>query len=440
MRFGTDGVRGVAHTELTTAFAEHLARSAATVLGGAACREVVVGGDTRESTPAFEDAVTRGFRAAGLDVVRLGVAPTPLVAHEARRRGAMGAVVSASHNGYRDNGIKLFAPGGTKLADDVQELIESELARSAPTPPDAERVGEVSTTHDVRAYVDHVLSALEGRSLEGMRVVLDVANGAAHSVAPQVLRRAGAEVVVVADRPDGRNINDGCGATVPGFAASHVERTGADAGIALDGDADRLIALDHLGRVVDGDHVLAICAEDLRDRGRLRDDTVVVTVMSNLGFRLAMEDAGIRVVETRVGDRYVLEALAAGGYSLGGEQSGHVVFPELATTGDGVLTALVLLDVVARSGRPLAEVARSAMTSLPQVLVNVAVGERVPDVAERLAAEVGRVESELAGTGRVLLRASGTEPLIRVMVEAADADGAQRAADDLAEIVRARFA
>ncbi len=444
MKFGTDGVRGVAHEELTTEFAARLARAASRVLGSDAVSTVVIGGDTRESTPAFEDALTDGFAACGTAVVRLGVVPTPLVAFEAQRLGAMGAMVSASHNRWSDNGIKLFAAGGTKLPDDVERRIEAELAAASPEPP---RLDGTSAPQDLAArsgaverYGDHVLALLDGRTLDGMTVVVDAANGAASGIAPEVLRRAGAAVIVVADTPDGRNINDGCGATHPEFVASKVVECGADLGIALDGDADRLIAVDHHGNVVDGDHVIAICAVDLRDRGLLAHDTVVVTVMTNLGFKLAMADAGVEVVTTGVGDRYVLEALAAGGYSLGGEQSGHVIFSDHATTGDGLLTAVALLDIVRRSGRSLASIAAGAMTSLPQVLVNVAVAERVPDVADRLADEVAAVESDLGVAGRVLLRASGTEPLIRVMVEAATAERARASAEGLAAVVRQRFA
>jgi len=284
-----------------------------------------------------------------------------------------------------------------------------------------------------------VLKVLEGRDLNGLKVVLDAANGAASAVAPAALRRAGAEVIVVADAPDGRNINDRCGATYPQFVATEVVAHGADIGIALDGDADRLIAVDHQGNIVDGDHVIAICALDLRSRGLLAHNTVVVTVMTNLGFKLAMEKAGIHVVVTGVGDRYVLEALAAGPYSLGGEQSGHVIFSDHATTGDGLLTALALLDVVQRAGRPLAEIAAETMMSLPQVLVNLRIATRVSDVAELMADDVARAESELGASGRVLLRASGTEPLIRVMVEAPTAERAQASADALAEIARQRF-
>ena len=338
----------------------------------------------------------------------------------------MGAMVSASHNPYQDNGIKLFAPGGTKLTDDVEARIEAELA-ALDNPRRRSPVGSLRTTEPAvvavngsSGYVDHVLKVLEGRDLNGLKVVLDAANGAASAVAPAALRRAGAEVIVVADAPDGRNINDRCGATYPQFVATEVVAHGADIGIALDGDADRLIAVDHQGNIVDGDHVIAICALDLRSRGLLAHNTVVVTVMTNLGFKLAMEKAGIHVVVTGVGDRYVLEALAAGPYSLGGEQSGHVIFSDHATTGDGLLTALALLDVVQRAGRPLAEIAAETMMSLPQVLVNLRIATRVSDVAELMADDVARAESELGASGRVLLRASGTEPLVRVMVEAPD--------------------
>ena len=438
MQFGTDGVRGVALTELTTDIATRLGRAAARVLGTDGVTSVVVGGDTRESTGILDRALCEGFALEGIDVVRLGVAPTPQVAFEAQRRNALGAVVSASHNSWTDNGIKLFARGGVKLADEVERRIETELVALADAPQVETLVGgriiETGADHD--AYISHVVGFLEGLDLDGLRIVLDAANGAAHEIGPQVLRAAGAEVIVVAAAPDGRNINDGCGATAPGLIAEAVRAHGAEVGIALDGDADRLIAVDHTGSVVDGDHIIAITANDLRARGELRHDTVVVTVMTNLGFRLAMREVGIEVVETAVGDRYVLEALAAGGFSLGGEQSGHVIFADHATTGDGILTALALLDAVRRSGRSLAELAGDAMTSLPQVLVNVRVARRMPDVANRLADEIALAERQLGDTGRILVRASGTEPLVRVMVEAPTHDEAQSVADTLADAAR----
>jgi phosphoglucosamine mutase len=385
----------------------------------------------------FRAALAAGFASEGVDVIDMVTATTPMVAFEAQRLGVMGAVVSASHNSYGDNGIKLFAPGGVKLADDVESSIEAAL-RQLSTPTDS--AGRIGVHHDAAPYMSHVLAFLEGRDLSGVKVVLDTANGAGTVVGPEVLRAAGADVVVVADQPDGRNINNGCGATSPEFVASAVIEHGADIGVALDGDADRLIAVDHLGRIVDGDHIIAICATDMRERGRLANDTVVVTVMTNLGFRLAMDGAGINVIETGVGDRYVLEALGEGGHSLGGEQSGHVIFADHATTGDGLLTAVALIDIVKRSGRPLSELASDTMTSLPQVLVNVRVGQQVPDVADRLADDIALIEADLGATGRVLVRASGTEPLIRVMVEAATAEQAQEAADRLAEIARTTLA
>jgi len=436
MKFGTDGVRGVAGSELSAEFATRLGRAAGRVLVGDGTATVVIGGDTRESTDELDRALSRGFAAAGLDVVRLGVAPTPQVAFEANRRGALGAVVSASHNPWTDNGIKLFARGGVKLVDDLERRIEAELA-TLTDEPDSRAPGTiVDTTADHDAYVAHVVGFLEGLRLDGLRIVLDAANGAASRIGPVVLRAAGADVVVVAATPDGRNINDGCGATAPSSVAAAVVEHGADVGIALDGDADRLIAVDHRGHVIDGDHIIAIVANDLRARGELRHDTVVVTVMTNLGFRLAMQAAGIEVVETAVGDRYVLEALADGGFSLGGEQSGHVIFADHATTGDGILTSVALLDAVLRAGRPLAELAADAMTSLPQVLENVRVAEQMPDVAQRLAAEIAAVEGRLGDSGRVLVRASGTEPLVRVMVEAPTHDQAQQAADELVAAAR----
>ena len=431
MQFGTDGVRGRANTDLTASFALDLGRAAARVLRASVA---VVGGDSRLSTPMLEAAFVAGLASEGVEVHRLGVTPTPAVAFEAARIGAMGAVISASHNAYHDNGIKLFAVGGTKLPDEVERAVEVELAQ-LPAP-----VGDPGHVHGrgeaAEAYVEHLLAALDGRDLAGRRVVVDAANGAASHLAEQVFRRAGARVVVINADPDGRNINAGCGATdVAGLRAA-VTAERADAGIALDGDADRLIAVDEKGNVVDGDHIIAICATDLRDRRLLKDDTVVVTVMTNLGFRLAMEHAGIHVVETPVGDRYVLETLIEGGYSLGGEQSGHVIFGDLATTGDGMLTALVLLDIARRSGRQLSHLAADAMTQLPQVLVNVPVAGRRPDIALELADAIAAAEADLGETGRILVRPSGTEPLVRVMVEAVTAEQARVTAERLAALIR----
>ena len=398
--------------------------------------EAVVGGDTRVSTAMLEAAFVAGMAAEGVVVHRLGVVPTPAVAFEATRRDAVGAVISGSHNPYHDNGIKLFARGGTKLPDEVEERIEHEVLA---LPPPSGEPAQLLDAEESPVYLDHLVDALDGRTLSGLRIVVDCANGAASAVAPRVFTMAGADVVAIHTRPNGRNINDRCGATHLDSLSAAVVVEGADLGLALDGDADRLLAVDHTGRVVDGDHVMAICATDLHRRGALRDATIVATVMSNLGFRLAMEREGIHVVETPVGDRYVLEALDEGGFAMGGEQSGHVIFRDRATTGDGLLTGVLLADVVMRSGGRLAELAAAAMTRMPQVLVNIPVAERVADAAEQMAPEIAAVEARLAGNGRVLLRPSGTEPLLRVMVEATDADVANEAAEHLAAVVRVRW-
>jgi phosphoglucosamine mutase len=434
LRFGTDGVRGVANAELTPELALALGRAAARVLDG---DHVVIGRDTRISGPLLEAALAAGFASEGVSVDRLGVLPTPGVAYLAQVEDVVGAMISASHNPYVDNGIKLFAPGGVKLADDVEEAIEAELEAvlaKPPLGPAGEGVGTISERHgDVDGYVEHLVRALGPRRLDGLRVVLDCANGAAIEVAPAAFERLGADVIVIGDHPDGCNINDRCGATHPETLRLAVVDAGADAGLAFDGDADRLIAVDATGAVVDGDHVIAICARDLREQGRLYADTVVVTVMTNLGFHLAMAGEGIAVVTTPVGDRYVLGAMEDGGWSLGGEQSGHVIFREMATTGDGVLTGLLLLDVVARKGMSLAALAASAMTRLPQVLVNVRVTGSGPEAADRIAAQVAAAEARLGTTGRVLVRASGTEPVVRVMVEAATHEEAETVAAELAD-------
>jgi phosphoglucosamine mutase len=403
----------------------------------------LVGRDTRVSGPFLAAALAAGLAAEGADVVDLGVLPTPAVAAACAADGRPGAMISASHNPFADNGVKLFAPGGRKLADDVEERIEALLHADAPAREGGPIVGaSVGRLTDgsataTAAYEDRVLGALEGRTLGGLRVVLDCANGAASTVAGDVFRRAGADVTVLHDTPDGVNINAECGSTHPASLQEAVRAAGGGAiGFAFDGDADRVLGVAEDGSLVDGDQILALAALDLRDRGRLRGDAVVVTVMSNLGFRLAMEAAGVHVVETKVGDRYVLEALADGGYSLGGEQSGHVIFSDLATTGDGVLTGLLLADLVHRSGRTLQDQAAAVMRRLPQVMVNVRVADpkRVARDAE-VAAAVAEVEAGLAGEGRVLLRPSGTEPLVRVRVEAPSAATAEAAAARLCAAV-----
>ena len=429
LTFGTDGVRAEALTVLTTQYAAALAAAAAQVLGGG---EWLIGRDTRESGPALEAAVVAGLASAGARPVALGVIPTPGLAWLSARRGVPAAMITASHNPWQDNGVKFFAPGGLKLSDDVERAIEALLAPDHPLPPSV-----VASHGDGAAYGAHLV-AISG-SLDGVRIVLDCANGAMSAVAPGVFRALGADVVVIHDVPDGRNINDRCGATHTASLAGAVVAGGAQLGLAFDGDGDRVIAIDHLGNVVDGDRLIALAALQLRDEGALHHNTVVVTVMSNLGFHKAMAEAGIDVATTAVGDRYVLESLDAGSYSVGGEQSGHIIYRDLATTGDGLLAGLRLARLVHDSGRPLSELAGHAMTSYPQVLVNVRVSERHPHAAAELAAEIEAAEGLLGGDGRILIRASGTEPLIRVMVEAATLTTAQAVADELAEHVHARF-
>lgn len=438
LRFGTDGVRGVAGSELSAELVLALGRAAGRVLGSGTW---YVGRDTRRSGPMLVAALSAGLAAEGADVVDLGVLPTPAVAAMAAQRGAAAAMVSASHNPFADNGIKLFAPGGRKLDDASEDRVEAELTDLVghPVPVGTGRsgteLGALRSHPDAAAwYRDWVVGvALDGRRVEGVRVAVDCGHGAAATVAPEILAAAGAEVVaVLGDRPDGCNINLGLGSTDPSKLAAAVLSAGADVGLAFDGDADRLIAVDATGRVVDGDRLLAIFATDLRRRGRLRDDTVVVTVMTNLGFHRAMAAQGIAVHQTGVGDRLVLAALEEGGWSLGGEQSGHIIFADLATTGDGVLAGVSLLDALVREGRTLAEWAGGIMERLPQVLRNVTVGDRTGlDDAAAVWAEVAAVEAELAGTGRVLLRPSGTEPLVRVMIEAPTEASASAAADRL---------
>jgi phosphoglucosamine mutase len=434
LKFGTDGVRGVANTELTPELALALGRAAVRVLGG---DRYAIGRDTRRSGPLLEAALAAGLAAEGADVVLLGVVPTPEVAWWSASEQAPAAMVSASHNPFADNGIKLFAAGGRKLPDDVEERLEAELEVEARDVPAGAGVGAVTSAVEAHAgYAAAVAGSIEGRRLDGLAAVVDCANGSASAVAPQVLRDLGVDVHVLHDRPDGTNINDGCGSThLEGVSRAVVER-GADLGVAFDGDADRVLLVDATGAVVDGDQIIALCAVDRHERGALRGDAVVVTVMTNLGFRLAMRDHGIEVVETAVGDRYVLDALDARGLSLGGEQSGHVIFRDLATTGDGLLTAVQVLDVVVRSGRRLADLA-GVMTRLPQVLRSVRVARRDPAVVDRLAPDIAAAEKRLGATGRVLVRPSGTEPVVRVMAEAPTAAEAEAAVDDLIRAVEA---
>ncbi|MFC9928422.1 phosphoglucosamine mutase [Streptomyces sp. NPDC127190] len=444
--FGTDGVRGVANADLTAEMALGLSVAAAHVLAEAGTfaghkPKAVVGRDPRASGEFLEAAVVAGLASAGVDVLTVGVLPTPAVAYLTGALGAdLGVMLSASHNAMPDNGIKFFARGGHKLADELEDRIEAvyESHRHGEPweRPTGAGVGRVRPYDEgFEQYVGHLLSVLPNR-LDGLKIVLDEAHGAASGVSPEVFARAGAQVVTIGAEPDGLNINDGCGSTHLDRLKAAVVEHGADFGVAHDGDADRCLAVDHTGAEVDGDQILAVLALAMRERSALRSDTVVATVMSNLGFKLAMERAGIQLVQTAVGDRYVLEEMKEHGYALGGEQSGHVIILDHATTGDGTLTGLLLAARVAETGRSLRELA-SVMERLPQVLIN------VPDVDKSrvrtsgdLAAAVTEAERELGHTGRVLLRPSGTEPLVRVMVEAADIEQARSVAGRLADAVK----
>ena len=450
--FGTDGVRGLANGDVITGdFALGLAQAAATVLtqGRHAERRraegrrprAVLARDPRISGEFISAAVAAGLASSGIDVLDAGVIPTPAAAFLVGDIDAdFGVVVSASHNPAPDNGIKFFAYGGTKLPDEVEDRIEAALASPdlLPTGADVGRIRRFADAED--RYLLHLLSTLEGARLDGLHVVIDCAHGAAAGISPQLFADAGARVTVIGNDPDGLNINDGVGSTHLGPLRDTVLELGADLGIAHDGDADRCLAIDATGATIDGDRIMAILAVSLKQRGMLTDDTLVATVMSNLGLRLAMADHGIRVLETAVGDRYVLEALAEHGLTLGGEQSGHIVFRQHSTTGDGLLTGLQLAAEMARTGRSLAELA-AVMTVYPQVLLNVRGVDRARlDGDDGVADAVRDAERRLGDTGRVLLRPSGTEPLVRVMVEAADADAAESLAAELAEVVRRRLA
>jgi phosphoglucosamine mutase len=475
--FGTDGVRGIAGRDLTARLAMDLAVAGAGVLSGTgpaatgpspaaaatdgrarARRSVaVVGRDPRTSGEFLEAAVVAGLASSGVDVLRLGVVPTPAVAYLTGALDAdFGVMLSASHNPAPDNGIKFFARGGRKLPDEAEDEIERRLAAvsatTGSTPAGSSATGLAGTPPELgfgrvtdasaerERYLDHLLSTLPDTGgappLAGMKVVVDCAHGAAYEIAPRMLCRAGASVIAIGTEPDGDNINSGCGSTSLGALQAAVVAHGADAGIAHDGDADRCLAVDADGQVVDGDQILAVLAFALKDAGRLTDNTVVVTVMSNLGLRLALRDAGITVVETSVGDRYVLAAMRDGNFVLGGEQSGHIILLDHATTGDGLLTSLHLLATAAGRGQPLGELAK-VMTRCPQVLISIpGVDRSLVGSSPQLADAVGAVRAELGNSGRVLVRPSGTEPVVRVMVEAVDSGQARKLAGTLADVVR----
>ncbi|MBF4995776.1 phosphoglucosamine mutase [Nocardia sp. BSTN01] len=450
--FGTDGVRGLANDSLSPELALQISAAAAQVLGRGRSRAVaVVGRDPRASGEMLEAAVTAGLTAAGMSVLSVGVLPTPAVAYlTAAYDACLGVMISASHNAMPDNGIKIFAAGGHKLDDSVEDKIEELVRAKSFVRPTGAGIGRVLSLSGVdghvedhyslagthERYVEHLVEAT-GRDLSGVTVVVDCAHGAASDVGPAAYREAGARVVAINAEPNGLNINERCGST----HLEHIQRAvlehGADLGLAHDGDADRCLAVDGSGSVVDGDAIMAILALAMHESGELVQDTLVATVMSNLGLHIALRDAGITVRTTAVGDRYVLEELRRGGYSLGGEQSGHLVFPRYGTTGDGLLTGLKLMARMVETGRGLADLA-SVMTTVPQVLVNVPVADKAavaaaPEVREAVA----EAERTLGDNGRVLLRPSGTEQLIRVMVEATDSHRAKQLADDLAKCVAA---
>ncbi|KRA25712.1 phosphoglucosamine mutase [Microbacterium sp. Root61] len=448
--FGTDGVRGLANGPLTADLALTLAQATAVVLGQGRTADArraaghrltaVVARDPRVSGEFLAAAVCAGLASSGVDVLEAGVLPTPALAYLIADHDAdFGVMVSASHNPAPDNGIKIFARGGVKLPDVVEQRIEHALAgpKLQPTGADIGRIRRFSDAED--RYALHLLASLPHR-LDGLHVVLDCAHGAASGVSPETFKDAGARVTVIGADPDGWNINDGVGSTHLAQLAEHVVRVGADVGIAHDGDADRCLAVDAAGNIVDGDQIMAILAVAMKDRGHLANDTLVATVMSNLGLHRAMAANGITVEQTAVGDRYVLERMNEGGFALGGEQSGHVIMSEYATTGDGILTGLHLVAEMARQGKTLAELA-SIMTVYPQVLINVRDVDRTRASADEVLADaVASVAAELGDSGRVLLRPSGTEEMVRVMVEAADEAQAQEFAESLAGVVRERLA
>lgn len=448
--FGTDGVRGLANSDLTVDLALGLAQASAVVLGKGRVADgrrasgrrpiAVVARDPRISGEFLSAAVTAGLASSGVDVFDAGVVPTPALAFLVGDfKADLGVMISASHNPAPDNGIKFFAAGGTKLPDEVEDRIEAALAapKLAPTGGDVGRIRRFADAED--RYVVHLLASLPHR-LDGLRVVIDCANGAAAGISPQVFTDAGATVTVIGADPDGLNINDGVGSTHLANLAAAVREHGADVGIAHDGDADRCLAVDAAGNVVDGDQIMAILAVSMAERGVLVERTLVATVMSNLGLRRAMAERGIRMLETAVGDRYVLETLAEHGLSLGGEQSGHVIMTDFATTGDGILTGLHLVSEMARTGKSLAELA-SVMKVYPQVLVNVrGVDHHSLGSDDVIAQAVTEAQLSLGESGRVLLRPSGTEPMVRVMVEAELQDVAEATAAGLAEIVLERLA
>ena len=438
--FGTDGIRGLANHDLTAELALDVAVAAAHILVESSSNAdhqptAIVGQDSRASGEFLEAAVVAGLTSAGINVYRVGVLPTPAIAYlVAQSKADLGVMISASHNPMPDNGIKLFSRGGGKLADSIEAAIEARMGEPW-TRPTGRGVGRaINDETATERYLEHLLASVTTK-LDGLTVVVDCANGASSRVAPEALRRAGAKVIAISNQPDGWNINDDCGSTHLENLRAKVLETGADIGIAHDGDADRALAIDDMGNDIDGDQILAILALGMKSRGVLKSNTVVGTVMSNLGFMKAMKDADVNVITTAVGDRYVLEKMLESDYSIGGEQSGHVILREFATTGDGILTSLALLQEIKRSGKRAHELA-GLMVRFPQILINVKnVAKENLETSQIIIDAVKQAESELGDSGRVLLRASGTEPLVRVMVEASSDSVAHEIATRIAEVV-----
>jgi len=441
--FGTDGVRGVANRELTPELAYKIGRCGGYVLAGQADKpKVVIGLDTRISGPMLEAALIAGLLSIGASVIRLGVVSTPAVAYLTRELKAdAGVMISASHNPVADNGIKFFGGDGFKLSDEteleIERLMDAELDE-LPRPEGGD-IGTVTSDDTAKYRYLEYLKTTIGASFEGLKVVLDCAHGSAYELAPRVFRELGAEVITVGAEPDGRNINEGVGSTHPEYVREQVLKHGAQLGLSFDGDADRLIAIDETGDEVDGDYILCICGDAMRREGRLSGDTVVTTVMANIGFFKATDKLGLKTAQTAVGDRYVMEEMRRGGFNLGGEQSGHVIFLDYNTTGDGILTAMQLVDTLVKSGKKLSEL-KGLMRKYPQVLVNVRVADKTmyKDNAA-IAAAVSAVEAELGDNGRVLVRPSGTESLIRVMAEGPEKDLVEAYVQRIADVVKAEL-
>lgn len=442
--FGTDGVRGVANQELTPELAYKLARAAAYVLAEDGNGEIIIGRDTRGSGNMLEAAITAGILSMGIDVISLGVIPTPGVAYLTRKYKALtGIVISASHNPGEYNGIKFFDQEGLKLRDEVEKEIEEIVLKDkylGPRPI-GEKLGNLSIYNEGQEdYINYLIETIPV-DLRGLKIAMDCGHGAASYIGPELVRRLGGEVVAINTDPNGMNINDNCGSTNPGMVADLVLKEKADIGISLDGDADRIIAVDEKGIILDGDHILAICASQLQREGKLKHNTIVGTVMTNMGLDMYLKENNMNIIKTKVGDRYILEEMINSGYVLGGEQSGHIIFLDYNTTGDGLATALHLLEVVKNTGKTMSEL-NSLMTDYPQVVVNAKVSNRVKysfDENQEIQDEIQKLEDLFHGEGRVLIRPSGTEPLVRVMIEAKEDKGIEKLARDLADFIEEKL-